>query len=542
MLDYGKQQVLIVDDFPEFRMNLKGVMQQLGARDIDVAPDGETAIKMCSKKSYDIVLSDYNLGEGKDGQQLLEELASRDYLKPTTVYVMVTAENTTEMVMAALEHTPDSYLTKPFTKDLLRSRLDKLLHKKISLEKINRAIITKNYPKALKLADQMIAAGSKYAMACMRIKADLYLKMADLKQAHSIFNMVLSKRPIPWALIGMGKLLYAQEKYDEARTQFQKVLQQLPNYPEALDWIARIQAVNGDIKEAQKTLQTAISVTPKVSQRQLRLGDLARHNRDYEVAKRAYRAAIKHSKDSVHRDPDNYLNLVSVLTEELTSGGGIKNKRISTEALTYLKNLEEDFANDKEIKLRAAISRHAIYHKLGRKVETDKYRAMAKSLFTELSDSASGHATTDMAGAYLREEDYDSCQSLLTKGMEKFGDDPDIMASVEMMVEDKGAFEKAVQASKINSKGIQAHTSNHLDEAIQHFREALAISPDNVSFNMNLAQVLISKCEQSSDHASILDDIDKIVENLSQLNPRDYRYVRYMQLQRMANDIRIGDR
>ena len=129
MLSYANQKVLIVDDFPEFRMSLKNIMQQLGATDIDIAPDGKTAVNSCRKKSYDIILSDYSLGEGKDGQQVLEELIISDLLKPTTVFIMVTAENTTEMVMAAIEHTPDSYLTKPFTEDDLKTRLDlSLIH------------------------------------------------------------------------------------------------------------------------------------------------------------------------------------------------------------------------------------------------------------------------------------------------------------------------------------------------------------------------------------------------------------------------------
>ena len=540
MLDYSKQKVLIIDDFSEFRVSLKGVVQQLGANDIDLAPSGEVAIKMCSKAAYDIILSDYNLGDGKDGQQLLEELATRDYLKPTSVYIMVTAENTTEMVMAALEHTPDSYLTKPFTKALLKSRLDKLLTKKLALEQVNRAIITKNYPKALRLADQMVAAGSKYAMACMRIKSDLYLKMADLSQAKKIYDLVLSKRPIPWALLGMGKLLFAQEKYQESIKQFNAVLQQLPNYPEALDWIARIQVITGKPGDAQKTLQLALSITPKVSQRQARLGDLARLNKDYDIAKRAYRGAIKHGKDSCYKNPDSYINLVSVLTEEITSGGGIKNKRLSSEALTYLKDLENEFPNDKEIKLRANLSRHAIYHKLGRDAETSKYMQLSKTMFTELSESASGLASTDMAGAYLREEDYDRCQTILTKVMEQYGDDVDIMNSIEMIIDDKEAFAKAVEASKVNSKGIQAVTNNKLDEAVGFFKQSLAVSPDNVSFNMNLVQVLLKKCEQSEDKLASLEEAEKILTSLNRLNAKDYRYIRLQQLQRMANDIKIG--
>ena len=162
--DYRHQKMLIIDDFAEFRISLKGMVQQLGVLEIDMAASGEIALEKCQMVRYDIILSDYNLGEGKDGQQVLEELIHRDLLKPTTVYVMITAENTTEMVMGALEHTPDSYLTKPFTKALLKSRLDKLLAKKIALAKVNKAITAKDYGKAIKQCDLLITAGSKYSM------------------------------------------------------------------------------------------------------------------------------------------------------------------------------------------------------------------------------------------------------------------------------------------------------------------------------------------------------------------------------------------
>ena len=541
MLSYANQKVLIVDDFPEFRMSLKNIMQQLGAIDIDIAPDGKKAVAACRKKSYDIILSDYNLGDGKDGQQLLEELILSELLKPTTVFIMVTAENTTEMVMAAIEHTPDSYLTKPFTENDLKARLDKLLHKKISLKKINRAIITRNYPQALKLADAMIAAKSKYSMACMRIKADLYLKMADLAKAHEVYQRVLNARPITWALLGMGKLMFAQEAYEEASKHFNAVLKQIPNYPEALEWLAKIEVIEGNPQQAQKTLQTAVSVSPKVSQRQIALGDLANSNKDYEIAKRAYRAAIKHSRDTIHQSPDSYLKLIAVMTEELTSGGGIKNKRTSTEALTHLKNLERLYKSDQEVKLRVSISRHAIYHKLGRDSERDKHMDLAKTLFTELNDTVSGHTTTDMAGAYLREGDVESCQALLTRVVEQYGDDKDIMDSIEMMIEDKEAFNQAVEASKINNQGIKAHADNNHDEAVDHFRSALKLAPENLSFKMNLIQVLLKKCEINPDQQSkIIIEIDEILQNAGQLSPRDYRYVRMQQLHQMANNIRIG--
>ena len=541
MLSYANQKVLIVDDFPEFRMSLKNIMQQLGATDIDIAPDGKTAVNSCRKKSYDIILSDYSLGEGKDGQQLLEELVLSELLKPTTVFIMVTAENTTEMVMAAIEYAPDSYLTKPFTEDELKTRLDKLLHKKISLEKINRAIITRNYPKALKLADAMIAAKSKYSMACMRIKADLYLKMADLAKAHEVYQRVLNARPITWALLGMGKSMFAQQEYQKSIDNFNMVLKQIPNYPEALEWIAKIQVIEGQPEAAQKTLQTAVGISPKVSQRQIALGDLAASNKDYEIAKRAYRAAIKHSQDSIHQSPDSYIKLVAVIIEELTPSGGIKNKRLSTEALTHLKNLESLYKSVKEVKLRVSISRHALYHKLGRDDEKNRHIDTAKTLFAELNDSVSGHTTTDMAGAYLREGDFESCQALLTRVVEQYGDDSDIMDSIEMMIDDKEAFNRAVEASKINNEGIKLHADNKHDAAVERFRKSLSLAPENLSFKMNLVQVLLKMCEVNPDsQGAIISEIDDVLANAGQLSPRDYRYVRLQQLQQMANNIKIG--
>jgi len=291
--DYRQQKFLIIDDFPEFRISMKGIVQQLGATDIDTAANGEIALEKCAKKRYDIVLSDYNLGDGKDGQQILEELIHRDQLKPTTVYVMITAENTTEMVMGALEHTPDSYLTKPFTKALLRSRLDKLLTKKFALEKVNKAIITKDYNRAIKHCNALIAAESKYSMSCMRIKAELYDKMGDFGQSKKIYSKVISDRPVPWALMGMGKLLYAQEDYPEALSHFQQVISSMPTFPEALDWLARVQQVLGNPLDAQKTLQSAIRVSPKAILRQMHLGNLALVNNNIDVARRAFKAAVK---------------------------------------------------------------------------------------------------------------------------------------------------------------------------------------------------------------------------------------------------------
>ena len=80
------------------------------------------------------------------------------------------------------------------------------------------------------------------------------------------------------------------------------------------------------------------------------------------------------------------------------------------------------------------------------------------------------------------------------------------MTNLESIVEDKVAFEKAVQASKINNKGMKASSNNDTDAAITAFRESVQMSPENISFNMNLAQMLIRKTESSGDKGEILNE------------------------------------
>ena len=105
--DLKKRKVLVVEDFLNFRLTLRTMLKSFGISYIDDAATGEEAVQMMSSNKYDIILCDYNLGPGKDGQQVLEEARCCEYIDHSTVFIMVTAENTLEMIMGALEYQPD---------------------------------------------------------------------------------------------------------------------------------------------------------------------------------------------------------------------------------------------------------------------------------------------------------------------------------------------------------------------------------------------------------------------------------------------------
>jgi len=138
-LDLAKLRFLLIDDFANYRSMLRSILASCGAVEIDDAKDAKEALNKVSYNKYDIILCDYNLGDGQNGQQLLEEIMHRHLIPYGTIYIMITAENTQSMVMAAVEYRPDGYLSKPFPKELLVKRLETLVENKSIMKDIYKA-------------------------------------------------------------------------------------------------------------------------------------------------------------------------------------------------------------------------------------------------------------------------------------------------------------------------------------------------------------------------------------------------------------------
>ena len=138
---YSQMRCLVVDDMPDVRVAITGMLRVFGVQNIDVVANGEQAMEACFNTHYHMVLCDYNLGPGRDGQQVLEELRYRNRLNNTSIFVMITAESSREMVLGALEYQPDDYVTKPITQALLRQRLDRVLLRHRELYSIKKTML-----------------------------------------------------------------------------------------------------------------------------------------------------------------------------------------------------------------------------------------------------------------------------------------------------------------------------------------------------------------------------------------------------------------
>jgi two-component system KDP operon response regulator KdpE len=110
-------RVLVVDDEPQIRNALRTNLRARGY-EVDLAPDGEGALKLAANRHPDVVILDLGL-PGIDGVEVIKGLRG---WSEVPIIVLSVRENESDKV-EALDAGADDYVTKPFGMDELLARL-----------------------------------------------------------------------------------------------------------------------------------------------------------------------------------------------------------------------------------------------------------------------------------------------------------------------------------------------------------------------------------------------------------------------------------
>jgi len=346
-LDLAKKTALVIDDFQNMRATLRQMLITIGVQEVDAASKAEEALERMRAKRYDIVLCDYNLGSGMDGQQLLEAARAQGLVGHGTAFIMVTAENSSEMVMGALETLPDAYLTKPFTKDLLRARLARVLPRRAPLQAVDAALRRDDLTKAIGLLDDLLAGTPAHAAELLRLKAELLLKGGDDAAAAALCRQVIAAKPMSWALSMLGQIAARQGQTAEAERQFREAIALTPAYMAAHDGLAAVLEAAGDKQAAFAVLTAAVERSAKSLPRQLRLAQLAQALKRYDIAERAWRRAIALARQMDQDHPSYH----AALTATLAAKGEAR------DAQATAKKLSQEFRLHPEVPWWALLAR-----------------------------------------------------------------------------------------------------------------------------------------------------------------------------------------
>lgn len=513
-MDLREKVGLLIDDMPSMRTTVRMQLSTIGLEKCDQAATVKEAIDKLSVKHYDLIVCDYNLGKGSDGQQFLELVRRKHILPMTTAFLMITGETGYQQVSTAAEYSPDDYLLKPFTADTLGTRLGRIFDKKEALQSVYQHLGAKiDYTKALEACDELIAKKSRYTLEVLRIKGDLLLAKGRATDALALYDSVLQERATPWAEVGKALALIAYGKPEEARTLLEQALIAYPNYLAAYDALADL-LVKTDKFAAQQVVDQALHVA-STTQRQRELGALALANKDFERAEGAFRYAVERDRTGFFKSHDDYAGLARSCIEQ---------DKVQ-DALSAVKDMALHFQRTPELAARQAAIESQVYVRAGD--EKNAKAALAKAQAAMKSSKLDINTQLEIAQAFFANGQPDEAKKIIQDVAEDHQENEKILDSIRTVfevagLEDEGALlldDTKKRMIRLNNEAVALAKSGELDKAIMMLVEAADRLPNNAQVAINAAQALLARVQQQGVDMTQIAQAHRYITQAIKANP-----------------------
>lgn len=329
-------KVLVVDDQQQMRQIIRESLYRLGIRNVVMAGSAKEALKAMHIENVDVVLSDYNLGEGTDGQQLLEAARGSNVLSPVAPWIFITANSLKGDVLAAGDYIPDGYIVKPFTDQLLSRYIEAHSSRKAMLAPLLYAVDAKKWDQVLEIADDFAQRRDALSVEGLKQKAQALMKLARFDDALATCNQVLQlNSEIAWARLVQAQAMRALGKTEAARAALEQLISTQPGYASAYDTLLEITEEQGDQEASLATARAVADLVPN-AKRKIRLGTVALGAGHTDVAVKALEQAVAKNRASITKSHNENVLLAQALVD---SGD---TKRALSVAADVVKQFPED--------------------------------------------------------------------------------------------------------------------------------------------------------------------------------------------------------
>lgn len=116
---------LVVDDSATMRRIVINSLKRIGYEEFVEAGDGAQALQVLDS-SVEFVITDWNM-PNMGGLDFVRALRERDDIDEKLPVLMVTTRSVREDIVRAAEAGASNYVVKPFTPQVLKEKIDKLL-------------------------------------------------------------------------------------------------------------------------------------------------------------------------------------------------------------------------------------------------------------------------------------------------------------------------------------------------------------------------------------------------------------------------------
>ena len=536
-----ENRFLIVDSYPFGRDTLRRTLLSMGAEKVDIAVSASIAISMCKNINYNIVLSDHDLGEGKNGQHLLEELRGQKLLGNVSAFVMLTSETNRDVVLSTLEYQPDDYLAKPYVQNLLIRRIKRLLRYKSNLHEVLQSIDAENFPLAIQDCENYLADNDEFRGNALRILAELYHKTGQLEKAQDIYDTELVARDSDWARLGLAKLYIATHRLSEAEAMFLELIDINYMYIEAYEHLSKIYSELEEYKKAEDIMARAVLVSPLSIRRQQLYAGLCEKNNHHDAAINAWRNIIRISRNSKFESAENHLGLSRCVTDLCDYRNSFQDEVMTSEALRQLDNVRRKYHLYGDSEFQSLLIESRVHFGRGNDKRGQECIKKANTLYEENPSAYSPQSQLEFAKSLSQAGDLDQAQRVLGS-LVSSSSDVEILSKADKILDEPVSKNGKSKIIKLNRQGIKFFKNKDFPKAVSAFREAQMYFPKNVELNLNLTQALLKLIKTSNndnDQEQWQTEAEQCLTQIRNIPTRHKKYDNYLRLFKELENLQL---
>jgi tetratricopeptide (TPR) repeat protein len=508
---------LLIEPHPGMRASLHNMLNLCGLTRIEDASSSGQAIRMLAARQYDLVLCEYVLDGGQDGQQMLEDLRHHRIIQPATLFFMVTGEGNFNKVVSAAELQPSDYILKPFTADSMLERIGRALDKRQALAAIRQLLELGDHRGAIAACVEGEQAQPRYAAEFQRLRAELHVELGEPELAEPIYAALYDSKQIHWARLGQAKCLFMRGSHAEAQAMLEELLGQNRRFLDAYDWLARTHEAGGEWSRAQAVLSEAMELSPNAVRRLRRLGEVALEAGDTDTAEKAWKQVLSKARFSEFRDPEDHARLVRVLVR----------KGDPVQAAAVIRDLDKSLAGQRNTSVCSAISSAMLHEYTGNEARLDESMQAALT-GCRRANGLSSELRLDLARTCLLTGRQDEATEVLREVMRNAGSNA-AMARAMQVLEDAGQGELAgrlAQESRqevVDMVAVGAARAKEGDYrgAVELMMDAVAKLPDNGQVVFNAAVAVLKCLENTGWEERMGQDALTLIASVRRLDPRN---------------------
>ncbi|MCL6482918.1 MAG: response regulator, partial [Janthinobacterium lividum] len=486
---------------------------------VEYAVNSGAAIRLLMKKPFDIILCEYDLGsgtDGQDGQQLLEDLRHHKLIGLWTIFIMLTSEAIHSRVIGAAELTPSDYILKPFTVDVLSGRITRAIERRGIFLPTYQLIDKGDLREAVKSCRAAELQYPRLAGDFTRLRAELHIALDEWEEAEQLYTDMLATRPMAWAHLGLASTLFKQQRHEDAQQELLELVETYPRFMAAYDLLAQNYEAMGQQIQAKQILEDAVAISPHMVRRWRHLGSIAFDTGDLGVAERAYKQVVSKAKYSEFRDPEDHVNLVKTLVK----------KGDAPQASTVLRDMERSLRSSANVQACRAISA-AMLHELS---GNDNAAASELQLAAAALDTAQGLSTQLKVGlvqSCLKNKLEQAASDVMMKLVNEADSDVTMEAAVDVF-EKAGRHDLAQgmgqqithQVQELLHDAASKSESGELKGAVFVLRQALRKTPGNLPVLFASVEAILRQLNTLGWEAPLAEQAQHQMQVIRKIDPK----------------------